>query len=82
MVFHDLNGDSKMFKLKNMSFHAPSEHTINGVRYDAELQIVHQEYSGSQLAIISILFDSAKDISSCLFEKLNLSNLTRLNSTN
>ncbi|CDW77125.1 UNKNOWN [Stylonychia lemnae] len=82
MVFHNLEGKSQMFKLKNMSFHAPSEHTLNGVRYDAELQIVHQEYQGIQLAVISILFDASKDISSCLFEKLNLGNLTRLNQTN
>lgn len=80
-MFQDLNGNARLFKLKNISFHAPSEHTINGRQYDAELQIMHQSYNSSDMAVISVLFDSAKDISSCLFEKLDFSTFARINAT-
>eukprot|EP00347_Sterkiella_histriomuscorum_P011501 403372213 len=82
MLFNDIDGNSKLFKLKNMSFHAPSEHTLNGKYYDAELQIVHQAYDSNEMAIISVLFDSQKDISSCLYEKLAVNTFNRINATN
>jgi carbonic anhydrase len=57
-------------------FHAPSEHRINGVLYDAELHIVHSKFdeseSESQYAVIAILFDSKKDIESGLLDRLRL----------
>ena len=31
LVFHDLDQSHRMYKLKNFSFHSPSEHTLNGV---------------------------------------------------
>ncbi len=57
-------------------FHAPSEHRINGVLYDAELHIVHSKFdeseSESEYAVIAILFDSTKDIESGLLDRLRL----------
>lgn len=53
----DENNMEMMFRLQNFSIKAPAEHTINGKRYDAELQIMHTGFMGEN-AIISILFDA------------------------
>jgi len=45
------------FRLWQINFHSPSEHTLAGTRMPLELQMVHQRVTGSdELAIISILF--------------------------
>ena len=59
-------------------FHSPSEHTIDGVSYDTELQVVHQAYDSNDTAIISVLFTSVMNINSCLLEKLNIPNVASL----
>ena len=39
-------------------FHAPSEHSIDGVLYDLEMQIIHKESGSDEISgILSILFD-------------------------
>ncbi len=32
-----------VFKVQNFHFHSPSEHTVDGLHYDLELHIVHQD---------------------------------------
>ena len=39
-----------------MHFHAPSEHTIDGEYFDAELHFVHN-WSSSEFIVIGVLFD-------------------------
>ncbi|KAM6578909.1 hypothetical protein CsatB_030746 [Cannabis sativa] len=41
--------------LQQIHWHSPSEHTINGRRYDLELHLVHQSLTG-QLAVIGIMY--------------------------
>lgn len=48
--------DDKRFKLKQLHFHADSEHTINGKQFPAEMHLVH-EASDGQLAVISLLIE-------------------------
>jgi carbonic anhydrase len=48
--------DNKRFKLKQLHFHADSEHTINGKQFPAEMHLVHQAADG-QLAVISLLIE-------------------------
>ncbi|XP_010520706.1 PREDICTED: alpha carbonic anhydrase 1, chloroplastic-like [Tarenaya hassleriana] len=48
-----LNG--KNYTLKQMHWHTPSEHLINGVQYAAELQMVHQAQDGD-FAVVATLF--------------------------
>ncbi|KAF8096133.1 hypothetical protein N665_0317s0039 [Sinapis alba] len=63
---HDImvswNGDAgKMmihhteFKLVQCHWHSPSEHTVNGTRYDMELHMVHTSAEG-QTAVIAVLY--------------------------
>ncbi|VVB12252.1 unnamed protein product, partial [Arabis nemorensis] len=47
------------FKLVQCHWHSPSEHTINGTRYDVELHMVHQSASG-RLAVIGVLYKLGK----------------------
>jgi carbonic anhydrase len=47
-----------VYKLLQFHFHAPSEHTINGVLYDAELHLVHSNSIG-ELAVIGVLLSSS-----------------------
>ena len=45
------------FSLSHFQIHTPSEHTVNGRIYDAELQFVHTAHKGSDSMVVSILID-------------------------
>jgi carbonic anhydrase len=52
-------GDSLIWKdvtyyLKQIHFHEPAEHMINGIRYPIEIHLVHQNNAG-ELAVVGIL---------------------------
>ncbi|KAI3447461.1 hypothetical protein Pfo_004126 [Paulownia fortunei] len=47
--------DNKMYTLKQMHWHAPSEHRIDGQQYAAELHLVHIADDGS-VSVVAILF--------------------------
>jgi carbonic anhydrase len=47
-----------VYQLVQFHFHAPSEHTINGVLYDAELHLVHMNVIG-ETAVIGVLLSSS-----------------------
>ncbi|KAL1361559.1 alpha carbonic anhydrase 7 [Arachis hypogaea] len=49
-----INGTS--YILDNIHWHTPSEHTINGKRFDLELHLVHQTPITNQIAVIGILY--------------------------
>ena len=48
--------DGQRYDLVQFHYHAPSEHTINGKSFAAELHLVHKSASG-QLAVIGILLE-------------------------
>ncbi|KAI3694494.1 hypothetical protein L1987_77459 [Smallanthus sonchifolius] len=50
----EVNGST--YKLVQCHWHTPSEHTIDGKRYDAELHFVHSN-DQKQLAVIGVLFE-------------------------
>uniref|UniRef100_A0A5B7B4Z0 Carbonic anhydrase n=1 Tax=Davidia involucrata TaxID=16924 RepID=A0A5B7B4Z0_DAVIN len=47
--------DDKKYKFKQMHWHSPSEHLINGVQYEAELHLVHASDDGN-LVVVGILY--------------------------
>uniref|UniRef100_A0A2N9G681 Carbonic anhydrase n=1 Tax=Fagus sylvatica TaxID=28930 RepID=A0A2N9G681_FAGSY len=50
-----LIADGKNFSLKQVHWHSPSEHRINGEQYPTELHMVHQAADGS-FSVVSILY--------------------------
>ncbi|KAL0404876.1 UNVERIFIED_CONTAM: Alpha carbonic anhydrase 7 [Sesamum radiatum] len=48
-----INGDG--FKLQEVHWHTPAEHTVNGVRFNTELHIVHANSEGN-IAVVGILY--------------------------
>jgi len=48
--------DNKRYKLKQLHFHADSEHKINGNQFPAEMHLVHEAADG-QLAVIALLIE-------------------------
>jgi carbonic anhydrase len=52
--------DGVRYDLVQFHFHAPSEHLVNGKRYDAELHLVHKNGNG-ELAVIGVLIEKGAD---------------------
>ncbi len=47
--------DGRTYGLRSMHMHAPSEHTVEGEQFAAELHLVHADADGS-LAVVGLLF--------------------------
>ena len=45
------SGALDSYQLAQFHFHAPSEHTVDGVRYDAELHLVHANVLGENVVV-------------------------------
>jgi carbonic anhydrase len=56
------------FRLVQFHFHAPSEHTIDGKRFDMELHLVHMNQLGD-LAVVGVLLSSST-AGNPLFDKI------------
>uniref|UniRef100_A0A1D1ZJB0 Carbonic anhydrase n=1 Tax=Anthurium amnicola TaxID=1678845 RepID=A0A1D1ZJB0_9ARAE len=48
--------DGKNYTLKQMHWHSPSEHTLDGVRYPVELHLLHASDDGN-ISVVAILYD-------------------------
>jgi carbonic anhydrase len=49
-----INGTA--YYLKQMHWHSPTEHTVDGRRYDMELHLVHESAAG-KAAVIGLLYE-------------------------
>lgn len=60
--------DAEAYRLWQVNFHAPSEHTIKGKRMPLEMQMMHERVTGGKgLAAVVVLFDETpNDYSSVL----------------
>jgi carbonic anhydrase len=70
--------DGSVYQAQEISFHTPSEHKINGVQYDMEMQIVHYGISKGDIArqaILCILFKKKASAYNKFLEKLDFFNL-------
>ena len=54
----DTDGSSSEWSVAQYHWHAPSEHTVNGDQFDAELHIVHTNEAGDAFLVVGILFDT------------------------
>uniref|UniRef100_A0A453T3F0 Alpha-carbonic anhydrase domain-containing protein n=1 Tax=Aegilops tauschii subsp. strangulata TaxID=200361 RepID=A0A453T3F0_AEGTS len=48
--------DGTAYHLRQLHWHAPTEHSVNGRRYDMELHMVHQSAQG-KAAVIGVLYE-------------------------
>ena len=46
LILNLFDGKKQLFKPMSFKIHAPSEHTLNGKHFDAELQLLHH-YKGT-----------------------------------
>jgi carbonic anhydrase len=53
---HTLTIGDESYRLVQFHFHAPSEHTVDGVSHDLEAHLVHQNDEG-QLAVVGVFLD-------------------------
>lgn len=51
----NININGETYDLVQFHFHAPSEHTIDGIPYPAEMHLVHQNPNSKQYAVVGIL---------------------------
>ncbi|CAI0391827.1 unnamed protein product [Linum tenue] len=56
----ELQIDGKSYKLKQLHWHTPSEHTIDGQQYPLELHMVHQADDGS-FTVAAILYEDGDE---------------------
>ena len=47
---------NSVYRLQQYHFHAPSEHTLNGQRYDLEAHLVHENAAG-QIAVVGVFMN-------------------------
>ena len=46
----------KVFEVRQFQFHAPSEHTVDGMRYPLEMHFVHVAPEDQTIAVVAVLF--------------------------
>ncbi|KAL6655461.1 hypothetical protein ACP70R_006287 [Stipagrostis hirtigluma subsp. patula] len=56
----NLTVDGKEYTLMQVHWHAPSEHTVNGTGFDAEMHMVHEGPEKAK-AVVSVLFSAKAD---------------------
>jgi carbonic anhydrase len=82
-IFHPNMGkivtiDGAVYIAEEISFHTPAEHTINGEKFDLEMQVIHYGRSQGDIAkqvILSILFKRTPGVSNKFMETIDFFNL-------
>lgn len=52
--------EDKEYKMKQFHFHAPSEHTLNGIRYPLEIHLVHHNEKSNSYVVFAFLVRQGK----------------------
>lgn len=55
----DLAVKNRIYRLREIQFHSPSEHTVHGRRFPMEMHLVHERDDGSK-AIVAVLITSGR----------------------
>ena len=75
--------DGAVYRAEDIAFHSPSQHTINGERFDLEMTIIHNGISKGDIgnqATLSFLFKKTPGAYNLFFEALDIFNFPTLNS--
>lgn len=68
-AFESEEGDA--YRLWQVNFHSPSEHTINGERLPLEMQMMHQQVTGGDgMAVVVVLFNKAPNAYGALLDAI------------
>jgi carbonic anhydrase len=57
------------YKLVQFHFHAPSEHTVDGKSYDAELHLVHSNMLG-EIAVVGVLLNASTNAKTGIYDDI------------
>lgn len=57
--------DHREFVLREFHFHHPSEHFVNGLQFDGELHIVHQNLIDCSYFVLAIFLACSDDVDEC-----------------
>jgi carbonic anhydrase len=74
--------DGAVYVAEEIIFHTPSEHTINGQRFEMEMQIIHRGVTTGDIAktvILSLLFKKKAGSYNKFIERLDIYNLPNPN---
>jgi len=71
--------DGQAYRLWQVNFHSPSEHTLNGVQMPLEMQMMHQRVTGGgpETAVVVVLFQDAANSYLDFLDKLLLNGLPK-----
>lgn len=66
-----------IYQAHEIHFHTPSEHTINGIKFDLEVQIIHQTLEGEfkNKAVLSLLYQKEPGAKIKFFQGVDMVNL-------
>jgi len=74
--------DGVVYIAEEIVFHTPSEHTINGERFDMEMQVIHKGKTKGDIAkkvVFSVLFKQKPGVYNKFLEKIDVFNLPNQN---
>lgn len=69
--------DGNMFKVREVQFHTPGDHTVRGRKVDLEIQIIHECIQGEfkEKAVVSFLYKKKAGAKVRFFEEFDILNL-------
>lgn len=59
--FKDIAGVTHKYITEWIEFHTPSEHILDGVSSDLEMQIIHSKPNSTKKAVLSVLFSIVEE---------------------
>ena len=82
-IFHKYFGkivtlDGSVYNAEELVFHTPAEHTINGKKYDLELQVIHYGQTRGDISkqiVLTFLFEKKPGVYNKFIDDIDFFNL-------